>query len=137
MTVRLTECTTLADRINRLVNTELQEAFGAPGESGDAAAIVEVAKKVAKVYRRFLEIRSEALSQPADPLLAEAIREFARISDKTIEEFETYPTRSLNTLMDALANADGETEVVLHFEMTLKADTGPFDRALRKARQQL
>lgn len=127
----------LADRFSRLVNTELQAAFGAPGEPGDAAAIVAVAKQIGEIYRRFIDIRNEARSQRADPLLEEAAREFSHICDKSIEEFEAYPSRSLNTLMDALADADCETEVVLHFEMKLKADVEPFNRALQRARQQL
>lgn len=92
---------------------------------------------VAQVYRRFLEIRSEVRAQHADPLLEETAREFTKICDGSIKEVETYPNRSLNTLMDALANADGETEVVLHFEMMLGADTEPFVRGLRQARNWL
>lgn len=127
----------LGTRFDRLINTELQTALGAPGEPGDAAAIVAVAKKAAKIYRRFIDIRNEALSRRTDPLLEETAREFGRMCDESIQEFETYPSRSLDTLMNALADADGETEVVLHFAMKLKADTDPFTRALRRAQQRL
>jgi hypothetical protein len=137
MLERLDEYVGLADTIHRLVNTELQAAFGLPGHPGDAAGIVSVARKVAKVYRRFLDIRSEAQAQAVAPPLEEPAREFSRICDGTIAVFETYPKSSLDTLMTALADDDGETEVVLQFDMKLVADTDAFRAAIRRAQSRL
>jgi hypothetical protein len=123
----------LAKSIDRLVNSELQVAFGRPGEPGDVGAIVGVAAKVAQVYRRFLAIRSEAQSRPTAPLLAEVMLEFSRVCDSSIAEFQDYPTRSLRTLEEALAADDGQTELVLRFDMALTADTDRFHAALDRA----
>lgn len=131
------EYLSLSPKINQLINAELQNALGPPGQPGDAAAIVSIAKKVAHVYRRFIDIRNEARSLQVDPWLEETAHEFAKICDQCIEEFETYPQTSLNALMNALADANGKTEVVLRFEMTFSPDTGPFDRALRRAKHRL
>jgi hypothetical protein len=125
----------LAESIDRLVNSELQVAFGRPGEPGDVGAIVGVAAKVAQVYRRFLAIRSEAQSRPTAPLLAEVMLEFSRVCDSSITEFEDYPVRSLRTLEEALAADDGQTELVLRFDMALTADTYGFHAALDRARR--
>ena len=134
---RFDEYQRLAERINTLVNTQLQVALGPPGQSGDAAAIVSVANRVAEVYKRFLGIRNEALSLHVWPEMAGVSREFAKICDGSIEEFKTYPVRSLDTLMTALATADENTELVLNFEMKLKADTKRFSSELRRARKHL
>jgi hypothetical protein len=125
----------LAESIDRLVNSELQVAFGRPGEPGDVGLIVGVAAKVARVYRRFLAIRSAAQTRPAAPLLAEVMLEFSRVCDSSIAEFEDYPTRSLRTLEEALAADDGQTELVLRFDMALTADTNGFQAALDRAHQ--
>jgi hypothetical protein len=127
----------LADSINQLVNSELQVAFGRPGEPGDVGLIVSVAAKVARVYRRFLAIRSEARCRPTAPLLAEVMLEFSRVCDSSIAEFEDYPTRSLRTLEEALAADDGQTELVLRFDMALTADTDAFHAALDRAHQRV
>jgi hypothetical protein len=123
----------LAESIDRLVNSELQVAFGRPGEPGDVGLIVGVAAKVAQVYRRFLTIRSEAQTRPTAPLLAEVMLEFSRVCDSSIAEFEDYPTRSLRTLEEALAADDGQTELVLRFDMALTADNDGFHAALDRA----
>lgn len=123
----------LAESIDRLVNSELQVAFGRPGEPGDVGLIVGVAAKVARVYRRFLAIRSAAQTRPTAPLLAEVMLEFSRVCDSSIAEFDDYPTRSLRTLEEALAADDGQTELVLHFDMALTADTDGFQAALDRA----
>lgn len=134
---RFDEYQRLAERINTLVNTQLQVALGPPGQSGDAAAIVSVANRVVEVYKRFLDIRSEALSQHVWPEMEDVRKEFAKICDGSIEEFQTHPARSLDTLMNALATADENTELVLSFELKLKADTTRFTAALRQAKKRL
>ncbi len=125
----------LAESINQLVNSELQAAFGRPGEPGDAARIVGVAVEVARVYRRFLEIRSEARRRPTAPLLAEVMLEFSRVCDSSIAEFQAYPARSLGMLEMALAADDGQTQLVICFDMALTADTDAFHAALDRAHQ--
>jgi hypothetical protein len=123
----------LAESIDRLVNSELQVAFGRPGEPGDVGLIVGVAAKVARVYRRFLAIRSASQTRPTAPLLAEVMLEFSRVCDSSIAEFEDYPPRSLRMLEEALAADDGQTELVLRFDMALTADTDRFHAALDRA----
>jgi hypothetical protein len=125
----------LAESIDRLVNSELQVAFGRPGEPGDVGLIVGVAANVARVYRRFLAIRSAAQTRPTAPLLAKVMLEFSRVCDSSIAEFQDYPTRSLRTLEEALAADDGQTELVLRFDMALTADTDSFNAALDRAQQ--
>ena len=127
----------LAESINQLVNSELQAALGRPGEPGDAGRIVGVAAKVARVYRRFLEIRAEARRRPTTPLLAEVMLEFSRVCDSSIAEFQAYPARSLGTLEMALAADDGQTPLVISFDMALTADTDGFQAALDRAHQRV
>lgn len=135
MNGRLNDYSYLIDNINNVIGRELQIAFGPPGQEGDAAAIVAAAQKVSQVYQRFIEIRNQARSLTVDTLLSEAVAEFSKICDQSIHEFETYPNRSLNTLMDALADEDGKTEVVLRFEMCLKMDIDAYSLAVDRARQ--
>jgi hypothetical protein len=65
--------------------------------------------------------------------LAEVMLEFSRVCDSSIAEFQDYPTRSLRTLEEALAADDGQTELVLRFDMALTADTDRFHAALDRA----
>jgi hypothetical protein len=132
---RFDEYQQLVVKINQLINARLQAALGPPGKNGDAAAIISVAKQVANVYRRCLEIRTDALSSRVPSGAEEIVREFGRICDQSLEEFQTYPSKSLETLLNALATADEDTEMVLRFEMTLKADNAPFSAALRRAKK--
>jgi hypothetical protein len=127
----------LAPQVEALVNAELQVAFGAPGEPGDVAAIVLVAGKLARVYRRFLDLRAAAQSQRVDPVFAEVMREFSRIGDQSIAEFERYPKASLATIETALANDDGQTELVLDLQLKLTADTDGLHAALDRAHRRL
>lgn len=124
----------LVSTIENLINSDLQRAFGQPGEDGNAAEIVLVAKKVSDVYRDFLTIRAEAMTVPVEPAYEDLVRAFGCICDGSIQEFESYPTESLNTLLQTLSTANEDTEVVMRFEMQLKADTRHFDAELRKAR---
>jgi len=133
---KLEEYHGLTSRIDALVNSALQVAFGAPGEPGDIATIVLVASKLGRVYRRFLDLRAEARHRPADPVLADVLREFSRIGDQSIAEFQTYPIKSLESIETALANDDGETELVLDLQLKLTANTdglhAAFDHAHRR-----
>jgi hypothetical protein len=137
MSDKLDEYLRLGERINQLINAELQDALGPPGQPGDAAAIVSLAKKIGRVYRRFLDIRMEARAVQVEPWLRDLSQAFAAMCDQCIKEFETYPQNSLNILMDALADADGEAEVVLRFEMKFSPDTGPFNKALSSAQRRI
>ena len=127
----------LTRKINHLVNRQLQVAFGAPGEPGDVTAIVRLARRLAGIYRRFLEMRSEARRQSVDPMFADVMREFSKIGDRSIAEFEAYPARSLASIETALANDDGETELVLDLQLRLTADTDRFHAALDHARRRV
>lgn len=134
---KLEEYQGLTSRIDALVNSELQVAFGAPGEPGDIATIVLVASKLGRVYRRFLDLRAEALRKPVSPVFADVLREFSRIGDQSIAEFQTYPVKSLESIETALANDDGETELVLDLQLKLTANTDPLHAALDLAHRRV
>ena len=134
---KLEEYHGLTSRIDALVNSELQVAFGAPGEPGDIATIVLVAGKLGRIYHRFLDLRAEALRQPVDPVFADVLREFSRIGDQSIAEFQTYPVKSLESIETALANDDGETELVLNLQLKLTADTDGLHAALDRAHRRV
>jgi len=134
---KLEEYQGLTGRIDALVNSELQVAFGAPGEPGDIGAIVLVARKLGRVYRRFLDLRAEARRRPVDPVFTDVLREFSRIGDQSIAEFQTYPVKSLESIETALANDDGETELVLNLQLKLTADTDGLHAALDRAHRRV
>jgi hypothetical protein len=134
---KLEEYQGLTSRIDALVNSELQVAFGAPGEPGDIGAIVLVAGKLGRVYRRFLHLRAEARHQPTDPVLSDVLREFSLIGDQSIAEFQTHPVKSLESIETALANDDGETELVLDLQLKLTADTEGLHAALDRAHRRV
>lgn len=125
----------LSDEMDRLVGVDLQIALGEPGQAGNAAGIVRVAKGMARIYRRFLGIRAEWLSTQVVSWPKEIPAAFGKLVDGCIQEFETYPARSLETIMKTLEEADENTEVVLRLEMTLNCDPKPLQQALRRARR--
>jgi hypothetical protein len=75
--------------------------------------------------------------QPADPVLADVLREFFRIGDQSIAEFQTYPIKSLESIETALANDDGETELVLDLQLKLTADTDGLHAAFERAHRRV
>jgi len=53
--------TELGVRIDSLMNSDLQQAVGAPGQSGDAASIILVSRQVGLIYKQFLDISIQCI----------------------------------------------------------------------------
>src|SRR5262249_49950834 len=90
-----------------------ESAFGAPGESGDAARITELAEKLIVVYDRMLEwvARSRATKTTEDA--TELAQTHAHLLDLPIHQMDEYIERWMAFALDLpelLADAEGGTQ---------------------------
>ena len=135
----------LVDALSHGFPRDVQEqAFGAPGESGDPVRIEHFAKRIIQTYEGMLdwaaEIRQieppEALSdvwEIAPRMPERAIAEFRDFVDRVIGEMDELPKR-----LDQIS--EEEEPIVIGLDLTLALDdevTAEFHRRMKRARRKV
>ncbi|MCW3095299.1 MAG: hypothetical protein JWL77_917 [Chthonomonadaceae bacterium] len=133
MRTRSDEATELVEQFGRLMNHDLQEAFGAPGESGDAAAIIIISREMGLIYKQFLEISAHCAKAQHDPVFDGIFREMSKINDDVIKAFEEFPASALRSLKSALAAPASDTKQTLNLTMVLSVNPAPLIAEIDKA----
>lgn len=91
--------------IDRLINDELQRAFGAPGEPGDPEGIIYVAKRIGDVYGRAIEWSLSLLRISADPEFSKILLLHSRLVENMIRQMREFS----DDLVRILSTADNES----------------------------
>jgi DNA-binding FadR family transcriptional regulator len=78
--------------------TAQQQAFGAPGEPGDAAAIRDLAQRVVSVYEELLDTAAQLRSTEAPDLLQPTFRIASRYMDARIAQFRRFIATAIDEL---------------------------------------
>jgi hypothetical protein len=117
---RLHELTGVVESANRLISLSAQEAFGAPGEPGNAEDIVWVAHMLGAVLDSLLtwarRIRCARLEPPFEAIGAH----LALFVDDLVSQFETFPVDALRRLEEALGLASVENRQVIEMTMVFR-----------------
>lgn len=103
----------------RLVNTALPKAFGAPGVPGDVEEIVYVGKRMAEFYRSILEWTAEFRHIQVENKFSRLLELIARMSHNAIAEIEAFPV-DLNQQIDDAERLYKETKQSQSLEFTFK-----------------
>ncbi|MGA2588182.1 MAG: DUF4062 domain-containing protein [Candidatus Aminicenantales bacterium] len=136
---KLGELGAFAKSANKLVNTALPEALGAPGEPGDPDAIVYVARRLGEVYRRILEWTAEFKRTQVKEEFIHLLEIIARASANMIQEIETFSIDLRRRIGETVRRYE-ETKAPQSLEMTLTLtcpDLGDLGPELRRLAVQL
>ena len=134
---RLHELKGVAESANRLIGSPTHEAFGAPGEPGNAEDIVWVAHMLAAVLDGLLtwakRIRCARLEPPFDAIGAQ----LALFVDDLVSQFETFPVDALRKLEDGVELASVESPQVIQMTMFFRlSNLEGFQREMESIRRQ-
>ncbi len=118
----------------KLVNDALVKAVGAPGEPGDAEEIVYVGKRLAGVYRSFLEWTVEFRHAQADESFGRLLEIMSRVSYNVITELEDFSATMQQMLADATMRYESTKETQsLALTLTFTCpDMSEFERELQR-----
>ena len=136
ITVRLHELSGLVNSANRLLNHSAWEAFGKPGEPGNAEDIVWASHMLGIVLENTLKwakrIRCARVEAPFDRLTPE----LALFADDIITQFQEFPRESMGKIEEALTLATPENlqRLVMTMEFKLSNEEAFFE-ALQKVQR--
>jgi hypothetical protein len=116
--VKLRELASFGTTAERLVNTALPEAVGAPGEPGSVDAIVYVAKRLGQVYRLVLEWTGEFKHAQVEEDFVHLLEMISTASQNIITEIEEFSVDLHRGVEDAVRRYE-ETKQPQSFEITL------------------
>lgn len=112
---RLGEMSAVAPQLQKLMQIDLQEAQGAPGESGSVEKIVYVAKRIGDIYQFALEWAIRIRLAVTHPLMRELQEEFALASTSFVDNIESLAKDYAAAIAEAKVQvANGKKA---HFEL--------------------
>ena len=117
---RIHELKGLLDSTNHLINHSAQEAFGKPGELGNAEEIVWTSRMLGIVLENILKwavrIRCARIEAPFDRLKPDV----ALFADDLITQLQVFPKDGLRKIEEALKIETPERPLELNMSMVLK-----------------
>ena len=117
---QLEELRNLIDSASVLINESAQEALGEPGEPSNVEQIIWITRMIGRVLEQVIQwankMRCTLFEPPYDSLPQEA----ALFIDDIVNQFETYPRKSLQAIENALATSDGSSIHHLELKITLE-----------------
>jgi hypothetical protein len=109
----------LLANVNQIVDEALPQAFGPPGTSGDAEAILYCAKRLAEVYKSAMEWRVDFVRVEVPKELDRIKEATARLCDNMVQEIEEFSLKVNRDLKQAVVEAQSGKKVTLNFMLTL------------------
>jgi hypothetical protein len=104
------------------------QAFGAPGEPGDAARIQHLAHLVLRAYEGLLDIAAEVRNQDIPSQAAQAFAIAAQITDLPLAQFRSFVDRTvseINGVSDYVAQTDPDGPAQrIEVDLSLSIDPG-------------
>jgi hypothetical protein len=88
--IRMAELQRVNESLDRLLNAEVQRAFGPEGEPGDAGLLLFVARSVASLYQEALEWALRVRRVVAENRLQAVIRKMESFPDDILEKIESF-----------------------------------------------
>lgn len=123
---------------NFLVNTAAAEAFGAPGQPGDAESIVRVTKKLGEVYEAFLSWTSRVRGAYIEEPFVEVIKEMRKFPDATIASMREFPRTSYAALKETIEKATPEKPQQLNLTLTFNlSNLEAYEAAMAKVKRKI
>jgi hypothetical protein len=119
MQARMEELLRLVHAVNVVMGENLQVALGPPGEPGSVEALVTTSRKIGSIYRAAinwsLNIRRAHLPECFRPVTVE----MAKMTDDLIEKVETFGSRTLEMIEEALSSPPGGPPRVVEATLTI------------------
>jgi hypothetical protein len=133
---RLHELQSFVASANHLLGASVQDAFGPPGQPGNAEDIVWVAQMLTAVLDGLLtwakRIRCARLQSPWEAIG----RQLALFVDDLVSQFQTFPVDSLRRVEEAMAAATTQTPQVVQMTMFFRlSNLEGFEQEIAAIRQ--
>lgn len=126
-------------------STEAQEqAFGAPGESGDPVRIEHLAKRVIQTYEGILDWAAMIRGVEPPEVLQDVFEVAARMADRPLTQFRQFVDRvvlEIDKVPTLLADPDAiEEPITIVLNLTLEIDddvAAEFDQKMKRANRKI
>ena len=107
----------IADNLGSLINKNLPEALGKPGEPADIEYVVYVAQKMVALYEKVLNIGLEVKHLAVEDEFVNLVKFPLEICDSILEDIENYCDMYQNTMKTI--NKDEKRKIELTLEMRM------------------
>ena len=115
--------------ITSFVNSNHEDAFGPPGQAGNAAAIIKFSRRIAAYYREMIEWLHSVRNADVDPPYRKLTYELSFFPDPALRAIEAYGQLLLQQVDVATQQPPGST-VTIEATLVLEApNTTRIDRA--------
>ena len=131
---QLRESQALCDSLGKLVNQDLVEALGPPGQPGNADALARVARDIATASARAREWARWVQRAQGSPKFREVVRELARTVDDPIRQVEGFGPKLIHSIQVALASPKGSATRNVELNIRLRLTN---ERELKAAIEEL
>lgn len=115
-----------------LINVALQEAQGQPGEPGDVADLVFVARQLGAAYRHAVEWSQRVKRAHIEEFFEPLVHEMSKFSASLIEQLGGVGPDLLSQMEHALANLPGPGEPPREIRITLTFELPNIDRYMEE-----
>lgn len=127
---RLDACRRVFATLTSFVNSNHEDAFGPPGQAGNADAIIQFSRRISAYYREVIEWVHSVRNADVEPRWRKLTYEVSFLADPALRAIEGYGQRILGQVELALKQPPGSS-AVLEATLVLEApDTKRIDRAI-------
>ena len=107
----------IADNLGNLINENLPEALGKPGEPADIEYVIYVANKIVELYEKILNIGLEVKNLAVDDEFKNLVKFPLEICDSILEDIESYCKMYQDTMKTI--KKDEKRMIKLTFDMRM------------------
>lgn len=111
--------------LNTIINKSLKEAFGKPGEPGNAEYIVWASRIIGSIYEKTISWAQIIRCARLDPIFDDVVSETALSADDLINEIEKFPRESLEKIENAINSTTTSEHTILELTFIMSVKNSP------------
>lgn len=116
--LRLHEIKNYVNTANRLVNEQLQVAFGPPGTHGDPKMLITIAKNMVRLLSMIIDWNRRIRVVRSEEPYTKPLNEMSKFNDETIQSLQSFPYESLEKVKKVISKASKENPQNIELKLT-------------------
>ena len=127
--LRIHEILNYVDTANRMLNEQLEVAFGPPGTAGDPIMLITIAKNMVRLLSMILDWNRKIIVVKSEEPYTTLLNEMSKSNDENIQRLQSFPYESLEKVKEIIPEASKENPQQI--ELTLKLKLSNEDKIMK------